>query len=334
MNTKELIRVLDATPSSQNILLLGKHGIGKSEILTEYYTTRGMRVVVLFLGQMADPGDLIGLPQQKEGRTEFLPPYWFPKENEPIVLFLDELNRARPEMLQAVMDLALNRTLAGHRLPVGSRVIAACNEGDDYQLTDMDPALVSRFNTYRFQPTAAEWLLWAERKGLDARVVGFIRNEPQWLQDPRAWTRLAETIAPLKNLTDEDAPLMSGIVPIAAVARLLSFVNGKHDLTGQDVLERYEQVGRELMTYPLHKLALVNENVFQMLQLLEGQHDERYAHNLEAYVNDLEHQGEKESLAHLANLFEQGTYDQAVLFIMQQAPRVYAKLMKFVKELA
>ena len=31
---------------------------------------------------------------------------------KPIVLFLDELNRARPEILQTVMDLALNRKLA------------------------------------------------------------------------------------------------------------------------------------------------------------------------------------------------------------------------------
>ena len=73
-------------------------------------------------------------------------------EGQAIVLFLDELNRARPEILQAVYDLALNRTLAGKRLPAGSIVIAAVNEGEEYQLTDLDPALVSRFNLYEFAP--------------------------------------------------------------------------------------------------------------------------------------------------------------------------------------
>lgn len=155
VNSKELTEILDVTPSTQNIMLVGKHGIGKSEILTNYFNKKGMKVVSLFLGQMADPGDLIGLPHKNEetGKTDFMPPYWFPVDNEPIVLFLDELNRARPELLQTVMDLALNRKLAGRYLPEGSRIISAVNDGEEYQLTDLDPALVSRFNIYNFRPT-------------------------------------------------------------------------------------------------------------------------------------------------------------------------------------
>ena len=91
---------------------------------------------------MSDPGDLIGLPRlnNESGKTEFMPPYWFPTDGKPIVLFLDELNRARPEVLQTIMDLALNRKLAGRTLPKGSRIISAVNDGEEYQLTDLDPA--------------------------------------------------------------------------------------------------------------------------------------------------------------------------------------------------
>ena len=183
ISIKGLKRLLDVTPSNQNIMLSGRHGIGKSEILTKYYEERGMKVVALFLGQMSDPGDLIGLPNkdEKTGKTEFMPPYWFPTDGKPVVLFLDELNRARPEVLQTIMDLALNRKLAGRQLPEGSVVISAVNEGDEYQLTDLDPALVSRFNIYRFAPTLAEWLLWAEQQKLDSRVVTFIRDHSEWL---------------------------------------------------------------------------------------------------------------------------------------------------------
>ena len=152
INTSELLKVLEETPSNQNIMLVGKHGIGKSQILTKFYESQGIRVVTLFLGQMSDPGDIIGLPNKDEstGQTVFALPYWFPVDNNPIVLFLDELNRARPEILQTVMDLALNRTLAGKSLPSGSRIISAVNIGEEYQLTDLDPALVSRFNIYDF----------------------------------------------------------------------------------------------------------------------------------------------------------------------------------------
>ena len=150
IDTKKLFHILSVTPASQNIMLVGRHGVGKSEILSNFYESQGYKLVTLFLGQMSDPGDLIGLPRLTNERTEFVPPYWFPTDGQPIVLFLDELNRARPEILQTIMDLALNRKLAGRSLPEGSRIISAINEGDEYQLTLLDPALVSRFNIYYF----------------------------------------------------------------------------------------------------------------------------------------------------------------------------------------
>ena len=119
IDSTQLKFILENTPASQNIMLVGRHGIGKSRILEDFFAARREKVVTLFLGQMSDPGDLIGLPHLDEatGRTEFMLPYWFPVDGQPVVLFLDELNRARPEVLQTVMDLTLNRKLAGKSLP-------------------------------------------------------------------------------------------------------------------------------------------------------------------------------------------------------------------------
>ena len=92
ITVKELIEILSYTPIEQNIMLVGNHGIGKTIILTEFYkNNRNIPVISFFLGQMSDPGDLIGLMQKNEqtGRSEFLPPYCWPKNNQPIVLFLD-----------------------------------------------------------------------------------------------------------------------------------------------------------------------------------------------------------------------------------------------------
>ncbi|MBQ9712255.1 MAG: AAA family ATPase [Bacteroidales bacterium] len=219
VNTTELKSLLGIFPADQNIMLVGKHGIGKSEILSEYFTAKGMKVVALFLGQISDPGDLIGLPtkNEKTGKTDFMPPYWFPLDGKPIVLFLDELNRARPEILQTIMDLALNRKLAGRSLPEGSRIISAVNAGDQYQLTDLDPALVSRFNIVNFRPTVQEWLLWAKQNDLDERVISFIEQHHIWLDrdpeskegedtgldktpDRRAWKRVSDIIKGATNL--------------------------------------------------------------------------------------------------------------------------------------
>ena len=226
INISELKELLELTPSTQNIMLVGKHGIGKSEILTCYFSSKGLKVVTLFLGQMADPGDIIGIPSKVEqldaagkatSRTDFTPPYWFPQDGQPIVLFLDELNRARPEILQTVMDLTLNRKLAGKALPEGSHVISAVNEGEEYQLTDLDPALVSRFNIYEFKPTVEEWLNWAAGEGLDERVINFIQDNPTWLDgnsdnkeykgleksaDRRAWKHVSDVMLKVDTIKD------------------------------------------------------------------------------------------------------------------------------------
>ena len=250
INTKELETLLEVTPSWQNIMLTGRHGIGKSQILTNYFESKGMRVVALFLGQMSDPGDLLGLPNKDEatGKTTFMPPYWFPVDGQPIALFLDELNRARPEILQTVMDLVLNRKLAGRMLPEGSRIISACNDGDEYQLTDLDPALVSRFNIYTFRPSVEEWLLWATRKGLDERVINFIQANPELLDrsgdtkeeqglekdpDRRAWEKVARAMENIPNPMPVHQKIIAGIVGVQAAARLfLSFQ--KELVTPQD----------------------------------------------------------------------------------------------------
>lgn len=46
------------------------------------------------------------------------------------------------------MDLSLNRKLATKNLPEGSFIISAVNSGEDYQVTDLDSALISSFNIY------------------------------------------------------------------------------------------------------------------------------------------------------------------------------------------
>ena len=65
INSKELMTLLEVTHSWQNIMLTGRHGIGKSQILTKYFETKGMPLKTLFLGQMSDSGDLLGLPTKE-----------------------------------------------------------------------------------------------------------------------------------------------------------------------------------------------------------------------------------------------------------------------------
>lgn len=353
VNTTELLQLLEMTPSSHNIMLVGRHGIGKSEILTEYFKGKGMPVVALFLGQMADPGDLIGIPNKNEatGKTEFMPPYWFPLDGKPIVLFLDELNRARPEILQTIMDLALNRTLAGRRLPEGSRIISAVNEGEQYQLTDLDPALVSRFNIVNFQPTVQEWLLWANREGVDKRVIAFIEENSIWLDrnadskenedtgldktpDRRAWKRVSDIILGAEALTTTHQKAIASIVGAKATVAFMGSVNSRKMISGKDVLYKFDVVKEKLKPYTLHDLSLVNDGIFRHLEVekIPAEKKADVKKNLEAYFDWLvkEH---KEAAAHFANLYVRQTYPNAVAFIARECQVLTMTLVLYVKSI-
>lgn len=353
VNTTELLQLLEMTPSSHNIMLVGRHGIGKSEILTEFFSKQSMPVVALFLGQMADPGDLIGIPSKNEhtGKTEFMPPYWFPLDGKPIVLFLDELNRARPEILQTIMDLALNRKLAGRQLPEGSRIISAVNEGEQYQLTDLDPALVSRFNIINFQPTVQEWLLWAKREEVDPRVISFIEENSIWLDrnddarenedtgldktpDRRAWKRVSDIIKGAEVLTSLHQKVIASVVGAKATVAFMAAVNNKKVISGKDILYSFEMVKDKLKPYTLHEMSIVNEGVFRLLEVekIPAEKKEEVKKNLEAYFDYLVKE-RKEAAAHFANLYVQQTYPNAVAFIARECQVLTMTLVLYVKSI-
>ena len=352
INATELVQLLDRTPSGHNIMLVGEHGIGKSEILSTYFSGKGMKVVALFLGQMSDPGDLLGLPRkdEKSGRTEFMPPYWFPVDGVPVCLFLDELNRARPEILQTVMDLVLNRKLAGRSLPEGSRIVSAVNEGEKYQLTDLDPALVSRFNIYEFRPTVQEWLLWARKERLDERVVGFIEDNGNWLDkdpdveegsdtglikmpDRRAWKRVSDIVRGRRILDGFDAEIVAGIVGVRAANLFFSSLGSGSSLSGKDILYGFSNpdVRERVRSSRLHELSVVNDSLFACLETesVPAGDRKRVGENILSYFSYLSG-FKKDCAAHFVACYQNPAYQGAVNFIARECPELPDAIIRYI----
>jgi hypothetical protein len=357
VNTTELTRVLDLTPPEQNIMLVGKHGIGKSRIICDYFATKQRKVVTFFLGQMSDPGDIIGLPAvdrsssqdgaASEMKTVFHPPWWFPLDGKPIVLFLDELNRARPEILQCVMDLTLNKIIAGRALPAGTQIISAVNEGEEYQLTDLDPALVSRFNIYTFHPSAAEWLLWASAHKIDARIIGFIEKNSDCLDgviltdgslekspDRRAWERVSQLITGMTDIDRITEKAIAGIVGNAAALKFAHFIREAQGVNALVVLEDFILAQKQLEKLPLHELSSLNDGLFRTLELEEDQTVlKKYIGNLELYLKWLQATQQNEVFAHWTTLFDSAAYPKAKIAIMTYSPYIFNTIIDFIKTL-
>ena len=125
-------------------------------------------------------------------------------------------------------------------------------------------------------------------------------------------------------------------------------------LTGAQVLNDCDACEAKLRSYRLHQLAIINESIFQHLEVtypdaskllaystvsmednssMEVVQLQRYASNLQRYYQLLENMEQKEAIAHLANLFESGSYQEAILFISTFCPEIYQKLTDFIASL-
>ena len=89
------------------VLLRGRHGIGKSQVVFQLGKSIGLPVVDRRASQMTE-GDLLGLPKQNNESdvTEWCPPAWFKRAcTEGVILFLDEVDRATLEVRQGIFEL-------------------------------------------------------------------------------------------------------------------------------------------------------------------------------------------------------------------------------------
>ena len=104
------------------VLIRGRHGVGKSEVVYQIAAARELPVVERRASQMTE-GDLLGLPDTADteinGRkaTTWNAPDWLVTACEqPVMLFLDEVDRATVEVRQGLFELTDSRKLNGWKL--------------------------------------------------------------------------------------------------------------------------------------------------------------------------------------------------------------------------
>ena len=190
------------------VILRGRHGVGKSQVVYQIAKNMELPVVERRASQMTE-GDLVGLPSIDGDRTSFNPPDWFKVAcEEPVVLFLDEVDRAVQEVRQGIFELTDSRKLNGHHLHPETVVFAAVNggeHGEQYQVNEMDPAELDRYSVWDIEPTVEDWLSWAN-DNVDQLVWDFINQNRDHLEhsgdyEPnkvypsrRSWDRLNKVL--------------------------------------------------------------------------------------------------------------------------------------------
>jgi len=270
MDIKTFASTVRALPADVSVLIRGPHGIGKSHLAEKAAEDIGLPLIDRRLSQMSE-GDLVGLPELVDGVTRFCPPDWYARAcREPVVLLLDEINRATPELQQGAFQIVLARELNGHKLHPDTRVIAAVNASAEYQVNEMDPALLDRFWVVDLDPTTDDWIEWASGPGdIDSVIVDFIRHNPAHLRfkgqaepdkiypSPRSYDRLNHTLQHASMAPSEVAGDVKSNVGFYAISH--GFLGTEAAIAFRDFVDNYElQVSPEdvLNDYKKNKKSL------------------------------------------------------------------------------
>jgi hypothetical protein len=239
------------------VFLWGSQGVGKTQTVGQIARENNLGLVVLHTATQ-DVGDLIGLlVKGDDGTVHHARPEWFPTEGKGII-FLDELNRAQPDVIQAMFPFVTEGRLHRHVLPEGWYVMGAGNYNSDrFTVTDTsDAAWLSRFCHLDFTPAVEEWTVHADSKKM-FEIADFIRNQPSMLEltakdagrldtsfivpDRRAWM---EGVGRLEAETIPDElryELYSGIIGQAAASAYMSWkAKGERSFSLDQILHRYE----------------------------------------------------------------------------------------------
>ena len=224
----QLERMLDVSRGAAlPVLLVGRHGIGKSEFLEGYATARGVKPYVLDLS-LLEATDLTGIPFLDAGTTRFAPPATLPSASDggPSMLILEELNRCDRSVRQPCLQLLTARRLNEYQLPDDCFLAACINPPDvGYEVDELDRALASRFVTLRVEPCKEAWTAWAHANGVRAEVVSFIGKYAQAFDaaPPRTWTYVARLLGAALDQGWERGsvePLLHAVLPPIAARAL------------------------------------------------------------------------------------------------------------------
>ncbi len=294
MNIKNFLKIAQNLPPHIAVLMRGATGIGKSAITNQISKNLDLPLIDVRASIMSE-GDVQGYPDLEGMKTKgvmtFCMPSWFIRAcNEPVVLFLDELNRGLPAVQQSFFQIVLDRCLGNdeegntYNIHPETRIFAAVNHGNEYDVNEMDPALLRRFWTIDLEPSKSDWISWAKSKDVDNLIIEFLKtrsshlfvdmdkiNPGQVFPTPASWARLAETLEYLKlNLIDDresiDLYNMSiGFIGNEAAIEFTDFVN-KYEIivTPEELLSSFNKCKNKLK-------VMSNDRINSLIERL-GEH--------------------------------------------------------------
>jgi hypothetical protein len=236
-----------------------------------------------------------------------LPPAWLPSHGRGIWV-LDEFTRANSMMENATLELVRERRLSMARWALSKNwlLVALANPNTEgfTGTNPLDAASESRVVILSLEPTVAEFLDYARRKGMHPSVVRLVERNPQCLDGLKFKNPMLENVRPnprrLDMLSDLARVLPDDLLLECALGLLgTNYADGYTEilrekdapLLADEVLAGYAKQSKRLKAWvEAGRMDLVNsslDNVLHHLRGLDGAPAKKALGNVNRFLLDL-----------------------------------------------
>lgn len=182
------------------------------------------------------------------------------------LLFLDELNRADDDVLQASFQLVLDRCIGRYKLPSGWTVIAAGNYSEGYSVNNFnDPAFLDRFCHLQLTPSKEYMADWSSYMSnacgvLSDKIIQYVCFDDTRLlgklgvvstlgftvtPSPRSWEFVSRVVSEVQRaskdpelLAYDNGVIREVVAGIVGIENALAFEKFSIEVTPSDVLDK------------------------------------------------------------------------------------------------
>lgn len=214
--------------SGKNLLLFGRRGTGKTEILLQAIKDCKYKINYINLSVM-ERCDLGGYPNinSDEDIVTFKSPHFLPKleagEKSNVVLLFDEIDKCSPETTAPLLEILQFRKINGVPLNIVSCVLTSNLLNENAYSNTISLALLDRVAKYTLDFNFDLWIDWAKINGVHDLILGFLRSHPDLAcgkaeetcyasPSPRAWTLASEALIKARELKIVDIETVIQII--------------------------------------------------------------------------------------------------------------------------
>ena len=211
-----------AAPESTPLVLISQPGQGKTAVVYALAAEHGYEVVTL-VGSQKERTDITGMPsltefevELEDGTTttvrqvEYAVEKWqrLVMEKRKVVVFLDELNTAPPDVVSSMLTILADRRFPnGDVMPRETIIMGAMNDRDTgSEYNEMSPALANRLCLMAYHMPLSAWLdgvrrAWGktvapEERWMRKAIADFVDENPGLANAPI--DPMGETVNPLQ----------------------------------------------------------------------------------------------------------------------------------------